>query len=83
MWKYIAQVEGMVCGMCEAHVNDAVRRAFPNVRKVHSSRSKGKTEFVSEVELDPEALKAAISATGYTVTDLQKAPWEKKGLFGR
>ena len=25
MWKYTLRVEGMMCGMCEAHVNDAVR----------------------------------------------------------
>lgn len=25
MWKYTVHVEGMMCGMCESHVNDAVR----------------------------------------------------------
>ena len=25
MWKYTVEVNGMMCGMCEAHVNDAVR----------------------------------------------------------
>lgn len=39
MWKYTVQVNGMMCGMCESHVNDAVRKAFP-VKKVSSSRSK-------------------------------------------
>lgn len=39
MWKYTIQVNGMMCGMCESHVNDAVRKAFP-VKKVTSSRSK-------------------------------------------
>ena len=29
MWKYTIQVNGMMCGMCESHVNDAVRKAFP------------------------------------------------------
>ena len=33
------------------------------------------------VELD--ALRAAISATGYEVGEIRKEPWEKKGLFGR
>ena len=28
MWKYTIQVDGMMCGMCESHVNDAVRKAF-------------------------------------------------------
>ena len=26
MWKYTVHVEGMMCGMCESHVNDAVRK---------------------------------------------------------
>lgn len=35
---------GRLCwrGMCEAHMNDAIRKAFP-VKKVTSSRRKGET----------------------------------------
>ena len=40
MWKYTVQVNGMMCGMCESHVNDAVRKAFP-VKKVTSSEQEG------------------------------------------
>ena len=40
--KYTVEVNGMMCGMCEAHVNDAVRKACP-VKKVSSSRSKNQT----------------------------------------
>ncbi len=28
MVRITAHVEGMVCGMCEAHINEAVRNAF-------------------------------------------------------
>ena len=28
MLKYTLKVDGMACGMCEAHVNDAVRKAY-------------------------------------------------------
>ena len=82
MWKYTIQVDGMMCGMCESHVNDAVRRAFP-VKKVTSSRSRNETTVIAEAELDETALGAAISATGYDVGEILKEPWEKKGLFGR
>lgn len=41
MIKYVVSVDGMQCGMCEAHVNDAVRQAFP-VKKVRSSHTKRK-----------------------------------------
>ena len=82
MWKYTIEVTGMVCGMCESHVNDAVRRAF-SVKKVTSSRSKSETTVITESELDEGVLRAAISATGYDVGEIRKEPWEKKGLFGR
>lgn len=82
MWKYTIQVDGMVCGMCESHVNDAVRKAFP-VKKVTSSRSKKETTVLTGAELDEAALRSAISATGYDVGEIRKEPWEKKGLFGR
>ena len=81
MWKYTVQVDGMMCGMCESHVNDAVRSAFP-VKKVSSSRNKRETVVVAEGELDEQALRSVISATGYDVGDIQKEPYVKRGLFG-
>ena len=82
MVKITLEVEGMACGMCEAHVNDAIRKAFP-VKKVTSSRSKKETVVITEMELDQETLRAAISATGYDVGEIRKESWQKKGLFGR
>ncbi len=63
----------MMCGMCENHVNDAVRRTFP-VKKVTSSRSKKETTVLADTELDEDALRAAISATGYEVGKIWKEP---------
>ena len=81
MWKYTIQVDGMMCGMCENHVNDAVRKAFP-VKKVTSSRSKKETVVITEAELDQEALRAAISATGYDVGgDLEGVLAEKRAIW--
>lgn len=37
MKKTTVGVEGMMCEMCESHVNDAVRAAF-DVKKVKSSK---------------------------------------------
>ena len=47
MMKIMVKVEGMMCGMCESHVNDAVRRAFP-VAKVTSSHKRGETVILAE-----------------------------------
>lgn len=81
MWKYTVQVSGMMCGMCESHVNDAVRKAF-EVKKVASSRSKGETTIIIERELDEDALRNAIAATGYEVGEIRREPYVKRGLFG-
>lgn len=80
MWKYTVQVEDMMCGMCESHVNDAVRKAF-SVKKVSSSHSRNETIVIVESEIDEEALCSAISATGYDVKGIRKEPYKKR-LFG-
>lgn len=74
------KVSGMMCGMCESHINDVVRKTA-QVNKVSSSHTKGETVIVSEKELDVEKLKQAIADTGYTVTDASTRPYEKKGFF--
>lgn len=74
------KVSGMMCGMCESHINDVVRKTA-QVNKVSSSHTKGETVIVSEKELDVEKLKQAIADTGYTVTDVSTRPYEKKGFF--
>lgn len=81
MFKTTMKVEGMMCGMCEAHVNDAVRKEFPEVKKVTSSHGKGETVVISPEELDQEALKKVVEATGYQVLSVSTEPYEKKGLF--
>lgn len=82
MVKTTVGVDGMMCGMCESHVNEAVRRVFDGeVRKVSSSHSKNQTEIISEEALDEEKLKEAINATGYTVVSVAQEPYEKKGFF--
>lgn len=69
----------MMCGMCEAHVNDAIRKAIP-VKKVSSSHAKGETVILTEEKPDPEKIRRAVDPTGYTVTEISSAPYEKKGL---
>ena len=74
------KINGMMCGMCESHINDVVRKNA-QVNKVTSSHTKGETVIVSEVPVDVEKLKEAIAATGYTVTGAETKPYEKKGFF--
>ena len=77
------KIEGMMCGMCEAHVCDAIRRAVPSAKKVAASRSKKEASFLTEEVVDIDSLKASIDTTGYTCLDITSTTYEKKGLFGR
>lgn len=80
MIKITLKVEGMACGMCESHVNDAVRKEFP-VKKVTSSHTKGETVILTETKIDEQRLKDIIGESGYRVLDLQSEPYKKKGIF--
>lgn len=82
MEKLTLKIDGMMCGMCEAHVNDVIRRSFA-VKKVTSSHFKGITEILTDADLSDEALNAAVKGTGYTLTSVTREPYEKKGLFHR
>ena len=82
MVQITLKIDGMRCGMCESHINDAIRRFFP-VKKVKSSHAKGETVILADGAIREEELKAAVAGTGYTVLSVKQAPYEKKGLFGR
>ena len=82
MKKYVLAVDGMMCGMCEAHVNNA-GRAASNVIDVKSSHSKGTTEITCESEIDVEAVKSAIEKEGYKVLSVKEATDEKQGFFAK
>ena len=80
MIKTTVKVDGMMCGMCESHVNDAVRNAI-EVKKVSSSHKKGTTEILTEQPVDEEKVKAAIEAIGYKVLGITTGEAEEKKGF--
>lgn len=80
MIKTTLKIDGMMCTMCEAHINEAVRNAF-SVKKVTSSHTKNQSIIISESSLDEQKLRKAIDKTGYRVLSVQSEPYEKKGLF--
>ncbi len=79
MIKTTVEVSGMMCGMCEAHINDAVRSAF-QVKKVRSSHIKGETVIFSEAPIDADKLRKTISATGYIVLDVKEETEQHRSL---
>ena len=82
MIKTTLTIDGMMCGMCESHVNDAIRGVC-SVKKVVSSHKRGVSEILSDEAPDEAALRGAIEATGYHVLSYTSAPCEKRALFGR
>ena len=83
MIKTTLKIDGMMCSMCEAHICDTIRKAVPTAKKVSASRTKGEASFLTEEEVDSQLLQSAIAATGYICLNVEAAPYEKKGLFGR
>ncbi len=83
MYQITMKIEGMSCSMCEAHINDVIRRVVPGAKKVKSSHVKGESSFVAEKQPEMTVLERAIEDTGYSVLSVSAAPFEKKhfGLF--
>jgi len=81
--KITMKVEGMMCAHCEAHMNEAIEKAF-KVKKVTSSHADCKTEIIAKEEIPEAAILEAVKDTGYKVSDI-KCEEYKKGfsLFGR
>nr|WP_316624017.1 heavy metal translocating P-type ATPase [uncultured Ruminococcus sp.] len=70
MIKTTIKVEGMMCPMCEKHVNEAVKKSF-EVDEVVSSHADGTTVITSEKPLDTDAVMAAINEAGYKAISAQ------------
>ena len=83
MIKTTIRIDGMACGMCEAHVCDTIRKAVPSAKKVEASRSRKEASFLTEDAVGINVIKDAIDATGYTFLGAESAVYEKKGLFKR
>ena len=80
MTKTVLKIDGMMCGMCESHMNDAIRNAF-EVKKVSSSHAKGETEIISEEPLDEKKVTEVVKNTGYTLNGISSEPYQKEGIF--
>ena len=59
MEKITVKIDGMMCGMCESHMNDTFRQNF-KVKKVSSSHVKGETVAIVDEDIPDEKLKEAV-----------------------
>lgn len=82
MYKITLTIDGMMCGMCETHINDAIRGAV-QVKKVTSSHKKGKTVILTEEDIAEDQLREVIGLTGYDLKEIEKEPYERRCIFTR
>ena len=69
MVKVTVNVEGMMCGHCEAHVNEAIKKAF-GAEDVVSSHENNTTVFTAPEKVDEDKIRQTIKDAGYEVTGI-------------
>ena len=82
MYKVTVKIDGMMCGMCEAHICDTIRKVYPNAKKIKASRTRSEATFLTGDAPDFDELAKSIADTGYTFVSADAEPYEKRGLFG-
>ena len=81
MNKYILGIDGMGCGMCEMHVEDAIRKAI-KIKKVKASHLKNNVTVFTEANLGEEDFSKALDNSGYRITSFLREAAVRR-LFGR
>ena len=87
MKKVEMTIDGMMCGMCEAHIKDAIRKRFPEAKKMTANHTTGEASFLLDedmpVSMVEHEIKSVLDPMGYRLLDVTEtdAP-KKKGLFG-
>ena len=62
----VVKVEGMMCPMCEKHVEEAIQTAgISDLLRVKASHEKGTVELVTESPVNYELVAAAVTKAGY------------------
>ena len=69
MTTITVNVTGMMCGHCEAHVNEAIKKAF-GVEEVVSSHESNTTVFTAPEKVDEDKIRQTIKDAGYEVTGI-------------
>lgn len=75
-------IEGMMCSMCESHLETTLRKAFPKA-SVHCSRKTGICLLKTETNPDPAAIHGAIDPTGYQIVKIEAGKPAKKSFWKR
>ncbi len=79
MNKYIIGIDGMACGMCEMHVEEAIRKVL-KVKMVKASHIKKQVIVIIEVNLSENDFHKILDPTGYRITSFKRTVAVKKFL---
>lgn len=77
MIETTVKIDGMMCSMCESHVNDAIRNHL-NVKKVSASHSKGEATIISEDPISEGDIEKALDGSGYTILSVSSKPMKRR-----
>ena len=64
MVKIYLNVEGIMCSMCKAHINDVIRKTT-KIKKVKSNRKKLETIIIKDDDSNVDKIIQAINNLGY------------------
>lgn len=81
MLKITVDIEGMMCNMCESHMDDEFKKQFSFIKKVTSSHSENNSVIITTEDIDDERLKAAVEECGYKFWGRQGCRMRRKGFF--
>ncbi len=82
MVKITMNVEGMACPRCEAHMVQAIKKAF-NVKRITASHTARKCEIIAKEEIAESVILDAVKDTGYVVSGIKCEPYKKFWFFGK
>ena len=74
-------IDGMMCDMCEAHINDAFRKHFA-IKSAKANRKRKQCVIVSEEPLDEARIREVVASTGYDLLSISSESCRKRGFLG-
>lgn len=74
MTQVTAYIDGMMCGMCEAHIKDAIRKKIPETKSLSADHVRGVVKFRLPNNMPKgiikHELRDSIEPLGYKVSDV-------------
>ena len=71
MIKITLTIEGMMCPMCEAHVNKILKAELDGC-EIKSNHKKNITTVISQNDVSDEKIRESVLKTGYTLKAIKR-----------